>query len=77
MAILTATVKLVNHTVLVSNILLVSSFIASLVIPCNAENMSVSRVCIGETLTLKCSVEGSATSTVWKGMLFDCSSNKD
>ena len=37
----------------------------------------VSTVCIGETLTLECSAEGSATSTVWKGMLFDCSSSKD
>ena len=44
MAVLTAAIKLVNHTVtlLVSNILLVSSFIASLVIPCNAENVSAS-----------------------------------
>ena len=62
MAVLTAAIKLVIHTLLVSNILLVSSFISSLVIPCNAENVSVSTVCIGETLTLECSVEGSATS---------------
>ena len=34
MVVLIATVKLVNHTLLVSNILLVSSFIALLVIPC-------------------------------------------
>ena len=78
MTVLTAAIKLVNHTLLVTNILLVSSFISSLVTPCNAENVSVSTVCIGETLTLKCSVEGSATSTVvWKGMLFDCSSSND
>ena len=77
MTVLTAAIKLVNHTLLVTNILLVSSFISSLVIPCNAENESVSTVCIGETHTLKCSVEGSATSTVWKGMIFDCPRSND
>ena len=75
MAVLTAAIKLVNHTFLVSNILLMSSFFSSL--PCYAENVSVSTVCIGETHILKCSVEGSATSTVWKGMFFDCSSSND
>ena len=75
MALLRATFKLVYHTLLVSNILLMSSFFSLL--PCNAENVSVSTVCIGETLTLMCNVEGMATSIVWKGMLFDCSSSND
>ena len=75
MALLTAAIKLVYHALLASNILLMSSFHSLL--PCNAENVSVSTVCIGKTLTLTCSVEVSATSIVWKGMLFDCPSSND